>query len=140
MATGQTITLPVPSGHGSLEQYIHTVNSIPMLTPEEEHNLAERKISGDVEAAKQLILSHLRVVVSIARRADVASFAEGATTSEEARTAWTEVDALRRGVRRSTGPLARARRTLSPRSLRARRRRRRASRRRGGKDSGRKDD
>lgn len=80
------------------------------------------------------------VVVSIARRADVASFAEGATTSEEARTAWTEVDALRRGVRRSTGPLARARRTLSPRSLRARRRRRRASRRRGGKGSGRKDD
>lgn len=80
------------------------------------------------------------VVVSIARRADVASFAEGATTPEEARTAWTEVDALRRGVRRSTGPLARARRTLSPRSLRARRRRRRASRRRGGKGSGRKDD
>ncbi|WP_273120614.1 hypothetical protein [Actinomyces dentalis] len=80
------------------------------------------------------------VVVSIARRADVASFAEGATTPEEARTAWTEVDVLRRGVRRSTGPLARARRTLSPRSLRARRRRRRASRRRGGKDSGRKDD
>ena len=70
MATGQTITLPVPSGHGSLEQYIHTVNSIPMLTPEEEHNLAERKISGDVEAAKQLILSHLRVVVSIARGYD----------------------------------------------------------------------
>lgn len=80
------------------------------------------------------------VVVSIARRADVASFAEGATTPEEARTAWTEVDVLRRGVRRSTGPLARARRTLSPRSLRARRRRRRASRRRGGKGSGRKDD
>ena len=79
------------------------------------------------------------VVVSIARRADVASFAEGATTPEEARTAWTEVDALRRGVRRSTGPLARARRTLSPRSLRARRRRR-TSRRRGGRGSGRKKD
>ena len=70
MTAGQTTTLPVPSGHGSLEQYIHTVNSIPMLTPEEEHNLAERKISGDVEAAKQLILSHLRVVVSIARGYD----------------------------------------------------------------------
>ena len=79
------------------------------------------------------------VVVSIARRADVASFAEGTTTPEEARTAWTEVDALRRGVRRSTGLLARARRTLSPRSLRARRRRR-TSRRRGGRGSGRKKD
>ena len=70
MTTGQITTLPVPSGHGSLEQYIHTVNSIPLLTPEEEHNLAERKMRGDVEAAKQLILSHLRVVVSIARGYD----------------------------------------------------------------------
>ena len=70
MTAGQTTTLPVPSGHGSLEQYIHTVNSIPLLTPEEEHNLAERKMGGDVEAAKRLILSHLRVVVSIARGYD----------------------------------------------------------------------
>jgi len=70
MTAGQTTTLPVPSGHGSLEQYIHTVNSIPLLTPEEEHNLAERKMCGDVEAAKRLILSHLRVVVSIARGYD----------------------------------------------------------------------
>ena len=53
-----------------MDQYIHTVNSIPLLTPEEEHNLAERKMRGDVEAAKQLILSHLRVVVSIARGYD----------------------------------------------------------------------
>ena len=70
MTTDQITTLPVPSGHGSLDQYIHTVNSIPLLTPEEEHNLAERKMGGDVEAAKQLILSHLRVVVSIARGYD----------------------------------------------------------------------
>ena len=70
MTTGQITTLPVPSGHGSLDQSIHTVNSIPLLTPEEEHNLAERKMGGDVEAAKQLILSHLRVVVSIARGYD----------------------------------------------------------------------
>ena len=70
MTTDQITTLPVPSGHGSLDQYIHTVNSIPLLTPEEEHNLAERKMGGDIEAAKQLILSHLRVVVSIARGYD----------------------------------------------------------------------
>ncbi len=64
----QTFTLPVPSGNGSLEQYIHTVNSIPMLSAEEEKELAERHASeGDLEAAKQLILSHLRVVASIAR-------------------------------------------------------------------------
>ena len=63
--------LPViHSGNGSLEQYIHTVNSIPMLTPEEESQLAERQQKGDLNAAKQLILSHLRVVVSIARGYD----------------------------------------------------------------------
>ncbi|MBP6115245.1 MAG: RNA polymerase sigma factor RpoH [Neisseriaceae bacterium] len=67
----QTFALPVPSGHGSLEQYIQTVNSVPLLTPEEEHDLAMRqKNLGDLEAAKQLILSHLRVVVSIARGYD----------------------------------------------------------------------
>ena len=62
--------LPIPSGHGSLEQYIHTVNSIPLLTAEEEHSLAVRQLQGDLEAAKKLILSHLRVVVSIARGYD----------------------------------------------------------------------
>jgi len=62
--------LSVPSGHGSLEQYIHTVNSIPMLTLEEETSLAQRQLRGDLEAAKKLILSHLRVVVSIARGYD----------------------------------------------------------------------
>ncbi|WP_404821652.1 RNA polymerase sigma factor RpoH [Neisseria zalophi] len=64
------IALPVPSGHGSLEQYIHTVNNIPMLSAEEETSLAERQQKGDLEAAKKLILSHLRVVVSIARGYD----------------------------------------------------------------------
>ena len=62
--------LPIPSGHGSLEQYIRTVNNIPMLSLEEEVGLAERQIKGDLEAAKKLILSHLRVVVSIARGYD----------------------------------------------------------------------
>lgn len=65
-----TFALPIPSGHGSLEQYIATVNNLPMLSLEEETNLAERQMRGDLEAAKQLILSHLRVVVSIARGYD----------------------------------------------------------------------
>ncbi len=68
--TNHAFALPVPSGHGNLEQYIHTVNNIPMLSAEEETRLAERQIKGDLEAAKQLILSHLRVVVSIARGYD----------------------------------------------------------------------
>ena len=70
MSMNNAFALPVPTGHGSLEQYIHTVNSIPMLTAEEETSLAERQQNGDLEAAKKLILSHLRVVVSIARGYD----------------------------------------------------------------------
>lgn len=63
-----TFALPVPSSNGSLEQYIHSVNSVPMLTAEEEHELATRyQTHEDLEAAKQLVLSHLRVVVSVAR-------------------------------------------------------------------------
>ncbi|MDO5686001.1 MAG: RNA polymerase sigma factor RpoH [Neisseria sp.] len=67
----QTFALPIPSGHGSLEQYISTVHSIPLLTLEEEQEYAQRLVShDDLEAAKKLILSHLRVVVSIARGYD----------------------------------------------------------------------
>lgn len=70
MQMNSAFALPIPTGHGSLEQYIHTVNSIPMLSAEEETMLAERQLRGDLEAAKKLILSHLRVVVSIARGYD----------------------------------------------------------------------
>ncbi|HRL01960.1 MAG TPA: sigma factor, partial [Vitreoscilla sp.] len=67
----QAFALPVPSGHATLEQYIHTVNSIPLLSAEEEHDLAQRHaLEDDLEAAKKLILAHLRVVVSIARGYD----------------------------------------------------------------------
>lgn len=63
-----TAMLPVLSAGGSLEHYIHSVNSIPVLSPDEEHALAERfQNLGDLEAATKLVLSHLRVVVSVAR-------------------------------------------------------------------------
>jgi RNA polymerase sigma-32 factor len=61
-------TLPIPSATGSLESYIQTVNRFPILTQEQETQLARRlRDEGDVEAARQLVVSHLRVVVSIAR-------------------------------------------------------------------------
>ena len=65
-----TISLPVLSNNAtSLENYIHTVNSYPMLTQEEETHLACRlRDHNDVDAAGHLVLSHLRVVVSIARK------------------------------------------------------------------------
>ncbi len=61
------MALPIPAAY-SLDSYIQTVNRYPMLSLEEEQAYArawhERE---DVEAARQLVLSHLRVVVSVAR-------------------------------------------------------------------------
>ncbi|MCA3001112.1 MAG: RNA polymerase sigma factor RpoH [Rhodocyclaceae bacterium] len=52
----------------SLENYISTVNRIPMLTPEREYELGVAlKTRGDLAAASELVMSHLRLVVSIAR-------------------------------------------------------------------------
>ncbi|UDG80087.1 RNA polymerase sigma factor RpoH [Candidatus Steffania adelgidicola] len=53
---------------GSLEAYIRAANTYLMLTAEEEQALAKKlHYHGDLEAAKQLIVSHLRFVVHIAR-------------------------------------------------------------------------
>jgi RNA polymerase sigma-32 factor len=64
-----TMNLPTLSNNAtSLENYIHTVNNYPMLTQEEETRLGQRlRDHGDVDAAKHLVLSHLRLVVSMAR-------------------------------------------------------------------------
>jgi RNA polymerase sigma-32 factor len=53
---------------GSLDSYIHRVNQIPLLTLEEEIACAERfHKEGDIEAARRLVLAHLRYVVRVAR-------------------------------------------------------------------------
>ncbi|MDP2240907.1 MAG: RNA polymerase sigma factor RpoH [Burkholderiales bacterium] len=63
-----TFTLPIPSVAGSLESYIQTVNSFPLLTLEEEMEYGRRlRQHDDLEAARHLVMSHLRVVVSVAR-------------------------------------------------------------------------
>ncbi len=63
-----TISLPIPSAVGSLEGYIQTVNRFPILTQAQELDLAQRfKTMNDLDAARELVLSHLRVVVSVAR-------------------------------------------------------------------------
>ncbi len=51
-----------------LEAYIQTISTFPVLTPDEERTLAKRFYQGDdLEAARQLVLSHLRFVVHLAR-------------------------------------------------------------------------
>ncbi|MBI5429664.1 MAG: RNA polymerase sigma factor RpoH [Nitrosomonadales bacterium] len=63
-----TMSLPVPSAVGSLESYIQSVNRFPVLSQEDEFALANRfRIENDLDAARQLVLSHLRVVVSVTR-------------------------------------------------------------------------
>ncbi len=62
------MTLPMPMAAGSLETYIQTVNRFPLLTAEQELDYARRyQREGDLEAARQLVLSHLRLVVAVAR-------------------------------------------------------------------------
>ena len=61
-----SVSMPMPTG--SLEAYIHTVNRFPMLSADEERRLARRfRDDADLEAARQLVLSHLRLVVAIGR-------------------------------------------------------------------------
>src|SRR3954470_3662562 len=61
-------SVPMPMPTGSLDAYIQTVGRFPMLSAEEERSLALRfRDQGDLEAARQLVVSHLRLVVAVAR-------------------------------------------------------------------------
>ncbi|MDH5577089.1 MAG: RNA polymerase sigma factor RpoH [Betaproteobacteria bacterium] len=70
MQSAQTLpmALPMPMAAGSLETYIQSVNRFPLLSAEQELAYARRyHRDGDLEAARQLVLSHLRLVVAVAR-------------------------------------------------------------------------
>jgi RNA polymerase sigma-32 factor len=68
MTRALALSVPFPSMTGSLDTYIQAVNRFPLLTQEEETALARRlRDNEDVDAARELVVSHLRVVVSIAR-------------------------------------------------------------------------
>jgi len=58
-----------PGSLGSIDAYISVVNQLPVLSAEQESGLAKRlRDKDDLEAARELILSHLRLVVSVARQ------------------------------------------------------------------------
>jgi len=62
----QTLALPLPTGN--LDQYIHAAFTVPVLSAEEERSLAVRlQHDNDLEAARQLVMAHLRFVIRIAR-------------------------------------------------------------------------
>jgi len=63
------VAISNPGALGTIEAYISAVNRIPMLTPEEEVSLGQRlRDESDLDAARQLVMSHLRLVVSISRQ------------------------------------------------------------------------
>lgn len=68
LALSTLSALPVPSAGGSLDTYIQSVSRFPFLTQEQETGYARRfRDSGDLAAARELVVSHLRVVVAVAR-------------------------------------------------------------------------
>jgi RNA polymerase sigma-32 factor len=69
LATGpKALSLGVIGNIGNIDAYISAVNRLPMLSQEEEISLAKRlRDQNDLAAAQSLVLSHLRLVVSIAR-------------------------------------------------------------------------
>src|SRR5574338_375247 len=61
-------SLPVPSALGSLDAYVGAVHRIPVLSAEDEQRLARRyRDNEDLDAARELVMSHLRFVVHVAR-------------------------------------------------------------------------
>lgn len=64
----RSLAMPFANPKESLGSYMRAVNTIPMLTAEEEASLAEQVKSGnDLKAAQRMIMSHLRFVVHVAR-------------------------------------------------------------------------
>jgi len=62
------LAFPTPASLGSLDQYIQAVNRFPLLTAEQEVEFGRRlQKEGDIDAARQLVLSHLRLVVAVSR-------------------------------------------------------------------------
>ncbi|HEX8009493.1 MAG TPA: RNA polymerase sigma factor RpoH [Casimicrobiaceae bacterium] len=66
MAT--TLAFPTPASLGSIDHYIQAVNRFPLLTAEQEVALGRRlRDHNDLDAARQLVLSHLRLVAAVSR-------------------------------------------------------------------------
>ena len=59
---------PISTGEEDLRQFLSEIRRYPLLTAEEERNLARRCSSGDEEAIRQMVNSNLRLVVSVARK------------------------------------------------------------------------
>ena len=67
--SGTALAFPTPASLGNLDQYIQAVNRFPLLTAEQETALGRRlQRDNDVAAARELVMSHLRLVVAVSRQ------------------------------------------------------------------------
>ena len=69
-SAGITVAMPLPAlGVGTIDAYLAHINRLPMLTAAQEFTLAqEYRRTENLDSARQLVLSHLRLVASIARQ------------------------------------------------------------------------
>lgn len=66
--TSNALTIPSLTSLDSLDQYSRAIKALPLLSAEEEYEYGMKlKLHNDLEAAKKLVMSHLRLVASIAR-------------------------------------------------------------------------
>ena len=66
--SGTALAFPTPASLGSLDHYIQAVNRFPLLSAEQETALGRRwREHEDLDAARELVLSHLRLVVAVSR-------------------------------------------------------------------------
>lgn len=61
------LNMPVSMGESDIRQYLHEIRNVPMLTQQQEIELAKRCAEGDQEAVKELVKANLRLVVSVAK-------------------------------------------------------------------------
>lgn len=61
------LNIPVSMGEDDIRQLLHDIRDVPMLTPQQELELAKRCKAGDKEAIKEMVKANLRLVVSVAK-------------------------------------------------------------------------
>ncbi len=61
------LNTPISMGESDIRQYLHEIRNVPMLTQQQEIELAKRCAGGDQEAVKELVKANLRLVVSVAK-------------------------------------------------------------------------
>ena len=61
------LNTPISIGEDDIRQFLHEIRNVPMLTPQQELELAKRCKAGDQDAIKEMVKANLRLVVSVAK-------------------------------------------------------------------------